>query len=243
MQKLIMQHSPGIIAFIAQFGGGGVIIPIYYALYMTFTTPLLAQPLSKRKIDMGGAALWAFLSVLLHVIPAFGIMFDTTLEGRHQWTWFWQLYSVRISLSWYAIMFGAKFIPRWNLGQETSYRRKITMVLAPFIGLAVSLWVYTMLYCPHPMSEVFFPHPLAEDTWVLRMRRILQFDQLFIFGSSILWVSLDSRRNGLGNGVGLMIVGIFLAILVSPGASFGILWLWRECQLLGDERVDLSKKS
>lgn len=208
---------------------------------MTFTTPLLAQPFSRRKIDMGGAAVWAFLSVLLHVIPAFGIMFDTTLEARHQWTWFWQLYSVRISLSWYAMMFCAKFIPRWDVGQTMSYRTKITMLLAPFIGLAVSLWVYTLLYCPHPMFEVFFPQPLAEDTWVLRMRRILQFDQLFIFGSSTLWVSLDSRRNGISNGISLMIVGILLAVLVSPGASFGILWLWREWHLLGDDKVNPGK--
>ena len=210
---------------------------------MVFTTPLLTQPLSKRKIDMRGAAIWAFLSILFHVIPAFGIMFDTTLERRHQWTWFWQLYSVRISISWYAIMFGTKFIPCPNFCKSKSYRQNVAMIMAPFIGLAVSLWIYTLFKCPHPLFEVFFPQPLAEDTWVLRMRRILQFDQIFIFGSSILWISLDSRRNGISNGIDLMIIGILLAVFVSPGASFGVMWVWREYLLFSDEGVKVDKES
>lgn len=108
----------------------------------------------------------------------------------------------------------------------------MTVLFAPFIGIAVVFWTYTILYCPHKLSEVFIPRIPIEDTWVLHMRRMLQFDQLFVNGSSILWVALDSQRNGLGSAIAIMAAGLPLAALFGPGASLGILWLCREMKLV-----------
>lgn len=230
-------------ALLAQFGGGGVIIPVYYFAYMIFTPPLKSRPLDERRIDTGGAGMWAFLILIFHDIPVVGIMFDTTLEARHWWTWFWQLYSMRITLSWYAIQILGKLIPHPSLHTKINYRTKVALVLAPFLTIAVGLWTYTVLYCPHPLSTVFYPHPYTVHTWVSHMRRILQFDQLFIFGSSVLWVAMDMRRNRLSSGVEILLASVVLAGAVGTGATFGLVWLWREWQLTcGGEKLGSKKE-
>ncbi|KAJ4352225.1 uncharacterized protein N0V89_007572 [Didymosphaeria variabile] len=223
------------------FGGGGVIVPVYYFAYLAFTPPTRSQPLSERKIDIHGAIIWSVLVVLFHVIPVVGIMFDTTLEDRHWWTWFWQLYSVRITLSWYIIRFFGWFITLPTLHSTLSYRTKTTLILAPFIAIALGFWTYTALYCPYSLSMIFFPYSLAVDTWVSRMRRLLQFDQLFIFGSSVLWVAMDMRRNGSSSAIKILFAAVVLAGVVGTGASFGLVWLWREWQLVSDGEKDTSK--
>ncbi|KAF2437549.1 hypothetical protein P171DRAFT_477915 [Karstenula rhodostoma CBS 690.94] len=232
---------PGIFGFIAQFGGGGVIIPIYYFSYLAFTRPIRSRPLPERRIDIGGATIWSTLLILFHVIPVVGIMFDTSLEARHWWTWFWQLYTVRITLSWYIVQFVGGFIKLPTVHSTMSYRTKTALVLAPFIAIAVGLWTYTVLYCPYTLSAVFYPHPLTEDTWVLRMRRILQFDQLFVWGSSVLWVAMDMRRNRMSSGIEIILAGIMLAGVAGTGASFGLVWLWREWKLAGDDEKSVLK--
>lgn len=226
---------------IAQFGGGGVIIPIYYFCHLAFTPPIRSRPLSERKIDITGASIWLILMVLFHVVPVVGIMFDTTLEARHWWTWFWQLYIARITLSWYVIQIIARFIRVPIVHNTISYRAKIVLLLAPFIAIAVGLWAYTALYSPYSLSTVFYPHPLTEDTWALRMRRMLQFDQLFIWGSSVLWVAMDMKRNGMSNGIEILLVGVMLAGVAGTGASFGLVWLWREWKLASDSEKNALK--
>ncbi|KAJ4299837.1 hypothetical protein N0V90_005083 [Kalmusia sp. IMI 367209] len=236
-------YYPGVFALIAQFGGGGVIIPIYYFAYLAYTNPLRSRSTSERKIDVKGSAIWALLIVLFSVVPVIGLMFDATFEARHWWTWLWQLYSVRITLSWYAIAFLAKLIPFPAISNKMSYRAKIALILAPFIGLAAGMWIYTLLYCPHPLYTVFLPQPLVLDTWVLRMRRILQFDQLFVFGSSVLWVAMDSRRTGIASGFEILAISVVLTFAFGTGASFGLVWLWREWQLVcEDEREEAKVK-
>jgi hypothetical protein len=186
--------------------------------------------------------IWSILIILFHVIPTVRIMFDTTLEARHWWTWFWQLYSMRITLSWYTVQFLDKIISIPTMQSTISYRTKTALVLAPFIAIAVGIWTYTVLYCPHALSTVFYPHPLTVDTWVSHMRRILQFDQLFVWVSSVLWVAMDMRRNHISSGIDIISAGVVLAGVVGPGASFGIVWLWREWQLVSDGGKDFPKE-
>ncbi|KAK7180504.1 hypothetical protein DPSP01_006116 [Paraphaeosphaeria sporulosa] len=232
---------PGVFGLIAQFGGGGVIIPIYYFSHLAFTPPIRSRPLSERKIDIIGASVWSILIVLFHVVPVVGIMFDTTLKARHWWTWFWQLYTVRITMAWYIIKSIGNFVNVPRLHCPMSYRTKTALVLAPFIAIAVGLWTYTILCCPHSLSTVFYPHSLTEDTWVLRMRRILQFDQLFIWGSSVLWVAMDMRRNRISSGVEILLAGVLLACISGTGGSFGLVWLWRECKLTSNIEKEVFK--
>lgn len=168
-------------------------------------------------------------------------MFDTTFEARHWWIWFWQLYSVRITLSWYLMQYVGAFLQLPKIHSTLGYRTKAILALAPFIAIAVGLWAYTALYCPYSLSTVFYIHPLAEDIWVLRMRRLLQFDQVYIWGSSVLWVAMDMRRNRLSSGMEIILAGVILAGIVGPGASFGLLWLWREWKVAADSEKDVLK--
>ena len=214
-----------------------MIIPIYYFAYLTYTSPLCTQPMVKRTINIRESIIWAISMVLLHTIPAIGMMLDITFEARHWWTWFWQLYVVRISLAWYAVNFISRSISIPAFRSNMSYRTMVTLLYAPFIGIAVAFWTYTILYCPHKLSEVFVPRVTTEDTWVLHMRRTLQYDQLFVHGSSVLWVALDSRRNGLGSAIRVIAAGLLLTALVGPGASLGMLWLWRERKLTSHHRT------
>ncbi|KAF2265030.1 hypothetical protein CC78DRAFT_579711 [Lojkania enalia] len=85
---------PAIVATLAQLGGGGVIIPIYYFFSIAFRPPTTSQSSLERRVNVGNA--WIFLPLILifHSIPAFAMYFSPELESRHYWTWFWQLYPV-----------------------------------------------------------------------------------------------------------------------------------------------------
>lgn len=175
--------------------------------------------------------IWVLLVVVFDRIPYAGMMFDTTFEARHWWTWLWQLFSSRMTITWYAIQFLAKLIP-FSGTRTTNYQTKISLILSPLIAISAGMWIYTLLYCPHSLWEVFFPQPLIQDSWTLRIRRILQFDQLFVYGSEVLWIAMDIRRNGVSMVLPIIVVGVVLAGTVGTGASFGLLWLWREWQLV-----------
>lgn len=226
----------------AQFLGGGVIIPLYYFAHLAYTTPVRTRTPSERKIDISGSTIWALLIVAFNVVPIIGLMFDSTFEARHWWTWFWQLYCTRITVAWYILQFLFNFVPLPSIRSSLSYRTKVALILGPFIAIAGATWIYTLISCPHPLSTVFFPQELAEEAWVLRMRRILQFDQLSVFGSSVLWVAMDARRNKVSSGLGVVLMGSILACFVGTGASFGILWLIKE-NLVSSKAEELEEKT
>jgi hypothetical protein len=139
-----------------------------------------------------------------------------------------------MTIAYYAISFLAKILPFPKLGMRWSYRTTVTSMLAPCIVISAALWIYTLFNCPYPFSHVFWPQSFTEDTWLNRLRRILQLDYVFVSGTGLLWVFSvlrDAGLRGLRGVAGTMkiaLLGGIATVCVGPGATLGLLWLWRE---------------
>jgi hypothetical protein len=230
-------------ATIAQIAGGGVFLPIYYGLFLLFTTPIAQQPAAQRKVNLTDAWIYLPLMFVFNYGPVVGMLYHPTLAGRHYWTWFWQLYSVRMTIAYYAISFLASILPLPRLALRGSYRTTVTVMLAPCIAISAALWIYTLFNCPYPFSHIFWPQAFAEDTWINRLRRILQLDYVFVSGTGLLWVFGVLRDAGLHGVAGTMkiaLLGGIATVCVGPGATLGLLWLWREMMVTsgGKEQKD-----
>ncbi|KAF2186050.1 hypothetical protein K469DRAFT_664532 [Zopfia rhizophila CBS 207.26] len=235
-------YFPAIFNTIAQLGGGGVIIPLYYFLFIVFCPPTRVQTLADRRITLGDALLWMLLTVLFHTLPGMAIYFAPDFETQHYWTWFWQLYPVRMSIVYFLVEGVSKILPIPRPRIVLRYSTTIRLILFPMIAISTGVWIYTLLNCPYSLKTIFCPAPLIEDTWLLRMRRILQFDELFVYGSSMVWLGflmMDAKKAGLvsGSGIaGFLVMAVGLTGIVGPGATFGVMWLWREGYLVDEEK-------
>jgi len=225
--------SPALWATIAQIAGGGVFIPIYYGVFLIFTTPIAQQTAAKRKINLKDACIYLPLLFVFHYGPVAAMLYHPTLEGRHYWSWFWQLYSVRMTIAYYAITFLIAYLPLSTTGSGTlfSYRTTIVLMFTPLIAISAALWIYTILSCPYPLSQVFWPQALVVDTWLGRLRRILQFDFLFLNGTGLLWafgLLRDAGMQGVGGTMKFALVAGIATLFLGPAAALGTLWVWRE---------------
>ncbi|KAF2679243.1 hypothetical protein K458DRAFT_422460 [Lentithecium fluviatile CBS 122367] len=229
--------SPVVFALFAQLVGGGVMLPIYYGLFLLFTPAIGRKDGTQRRIDLGKAWIYLPLLFIFHYAPVAGMMYHPSFQSRHYWTWAWQLYSVRIWLAYEAIRFVIRYLPfrMPNIGKKLSYRASISLLLAPLIAISVGMWTYTLFYCPYPLRDVYFPHPLVEDTWEGRLRRILQFDYLFVNGSGLAWVLMLLREVRPGGTIKRAVAAVVATVLVGPAAALGVLWVWKESLVGGGE--------
>ncbi|KAF1961032.1 hypothetical protein CC80DRAFT_465490 [Byssothecium circinans] len=222
---------PAVFMTIAQLGGGGVFVPIYYFCNIIFGLPKQHVNAAEKKIDIAGA--WVFLVGILifHNVPLAGMMLAPTFEERHCWTWLWQLYPLRITIFYYVVIGLRKItpLPTFNIA---GYQKNLRLIMAPLILSPAIMWIYTLIQCPYPFPTVFWPQPLSDpnaytvDSWGERMRRTLVFDQLFVGGSTFLWLAWSAK-----DVKGLATFGVACAVLlvaVGPGATIGIMWCLRE---------------
>jgi hypothetical protein len=227
--------------------GGGVFIPLYYGLFLISTVPIGKQSVSQRRINVKDA--WIYLPLLFtfNYGPVMAMLYHPTFEGRHYWTWFWQLYAVRMTIAYYIISPIVALLPFST--PRVGYRTTVALVLAPLIAISAAMWIYTVLNCPHPLAHVFWPEELVVDTWLGRLRRILQFDYLFLNGVGLLWATVllrDVGMRGFGETVKIVLVAGMATAALGPAAALGLMWVWREVvvdsqggeQVFGAERKE-----
>lgn len=240
-----MEHRPGIWQMLAQLAGGGSMYPLYYFLHLVFNPPIAFKEKFARWVNLNDAIFYTPLMLVFHTIPFMGMYLASTNQDRHWWTWAWQLYTVRVSICYYILKF-LRGVTGWPDMQNTtrsvaSYHKTLRLVLGPMIALSLGVWIYTVISTPYSFSTLFWPAPLSaeeSDSFVGLIRRMLQWDQWFVMGTSLLWVVYfmwDMWNAGIVSR-GQMIW--FLALvglvpLVGPGPTFGVMWLVREIYLVG----------
>lgn len=102
--------------------------------------------------------------------------------------------------------------------------------------ISASTWLFTLLSSPYSLWEIFVPDLAVHTDFEPHMRKALQLDELFGFGSSYLWLVYmfhDLRDAGIvGKEWALMATFIpVVALCVGPGAALAVGWLWRESVL------------
>jgi hypothetical protein len=105
------------------------------------------------------------------------------------------------------------------------------VVLGSISSLA---WMYTLPYCPYPLSAVFIPESAPQEGLVLLSRKALQADQVAAFAGCFLWLIysfIDLYAAGCISGSTLFSYLVLFppAVLVlGPGATFALGWYARE---------------
>lgn len=165
--------------------------------------------------------------LLFHTLPAFGAFLSPTLEGKHYWTWAWQMAPLWVGVGNtffnYLTKGAAPRIPPW-------------VPLAAMSAISASTWIYTLRASPYTLWEIFIPEAAVQTEFEPHMRKALQLDSLFGFGSGYLWLVYAFYDLWAAGFVGKqwMVVGALIpvfAICVGPGAALAIGWVWRESVL------------
>jgi hypothetical protein len=239
-------RSPGILGFIAQLGGGGVFIPLHFFLHIVFCPAVQLQSSADRRIDINRAFFWLPLMLVFHTVPIFGMYLSSDFEARHYWTWAWQLFSVRVSLGYYAMLALSRVVPSSlkNLGKRMSYHTALRIILGPFIAISAAVWINLLINCPYSFSTLFSPitsGPEIGSRWVGMMRRCLQYDELVVFGSAFVWLlfmGVDARTAKMWSQSQTLGFAAMLVLIpaIGPGATSGVMWLRRERALV-EEKV------
>ncbi|KAH7130066.1 hypothetical protein B0J11DRAFT_243598 [Dendryphion nanum] len=234
---------PSIMATIAQFAGGGVFFPINYFLHLVYRPPSTSTSRDDLRVDLSDAFLWLPLSLLFNTAPTLAMYFAPTFATRHYYTWFWQLFTVRIGITYYTIVSLVKLTGFSMSGHKLNYQATLRKLFAPYIVLQTALWLYSIFNTPYPLRTVFVPGKIEADfagTFIGLMRRLLQVDQWSVMGSSFLWLIYlmwDMSHIGLVSRKQLYSFPLLLAIfpLLGPGATFVVMWLWKERFVVPDE--------
>ncbi|KAF2870210.1 hypothetical protein BDV95DRAFT_595748 [Massariosphaeria phaeospora] len=241
VNRWTVAYFPGVFGLLGQLIPAGVMFPFFYFLCVLFCPPApSARDRAARKIALGDA--WVFLPAVVgfHTLPVLGMFFAASYEDRHYWTWFWQLYPVRVFFAYVVVKGGAKMLALRRRGLDVSYQKSVTLLVAPMIAVSAATWIYVLSSSPYSLRERAWPAAVAEETFAMRMRRILQCDALFMFAGTFAWLGYllgemwSARLIDAKQVAGFVAVGIASLGAVGPGATVGVLWLWREAFLVGD---------
>ncbi|KAF2713384.1 hypothetical protein K504DRAFT_530375 [Pleomassaria siparia CBS 279.74] len=241
-------YFPSILGAIAQLGGGGVFIPLYYFLHLIFCPSIGQQTSTDRRVDVTRSFVWLPLMLVFHYYPVFAMYLSEDFATRHYWVWAWQLYCVRIGIGYYVIQVIGKVLPLnlSGLVRKMNYHTSLRLIIGPLIAISAAVWIHMLMNCPYSFSTLFLPikDPQEGKSWIGMMRRCLQWDEVFVFGGSFLWLAylaVEMRASKIWSSSSifgyLSLAG--LALGIGPGAVFGVMWLWRETVLVGRDAEDM----
>ncbi len=185
---------------------------------------------------------WSFAAlpavVLTYLLP-FYLMIGWPGDPvfRQDLLYIWQLYPVWLALSLWGM---SRVFFRDTMASDKVYHtQKDLPVMRLYIGgaavVSAGVWWWTALVGGYGLREVFVPAALPRSMGSLTefAGQFLRWDEVFGFGSHLVWLgylfwdlaAAGMLREGWFTAAGLGVVSL---LLVGPGATVGMGWLWRE---------------
>jgi len=176
--------------------------------------------------------------LLTYYIPAFEMFFWPTLSGRESWLFLWQMFPVWIFLTtrlFSSFIKDTTITDRFEApNRDMPVIRYTVGMLATLSAAAWSLTCFRAVY-QHELYSVFIPENLPGQTSSLAAfsREFLKFDEIFLFGNTFLWLGMlfwDLKYAGMlkTGWVRLLVYLVGSVLVLGPGATAGLGWLWRE---------------
>lgn len=236
----------------------GVMGPLYYYLSYVFTPASKFLVPENRTTNTAYTRGILFSVALFFYLPHLGSFLHPSLTARHAFNWAWQLFPFFVSLAQMIIMYlplssssgtsEPKAGGSVHINNATDLRI-IRTTIFPLALLSVSIWIYTLITSPFPLSTLFIPTSQVTNTFLPVMRRFFQVDQVSSFGASLVWLvymfgDLKTQEVVRQSWVTLFAVVALSLVVVGPGATFTLGWWWREEVLAGvggDRWVDGKK--
>lgn len=231
-------NSPGLFTLLGQLRGVGVVIPVYYFLHYIFAPveKLKAKDMRLGKTNYAMVLLPAM--ILTHYIPAYAMFYWPTFSGRESWLFLWQMFPVWL---FFTTSLLSSFIPDTTISDRFESPNRDLPIIKYTVGilggLSSAVWLFTLIsaFLQTGITSVFIPDELPGQTTTLTAftREFLKFDEIFLFGNTFIWLGYlfwDLKHAGMltKSWIQLMLYLVGSILLLGPGTTAGLGWLWRE---------------
>ncbi|KAJ9635448.1 hypothetical protein H2201_003110 [Coniosporium apollinis] len=230
------EYNPTLIGLAAQLLGIGVVGPVYFFIHYLCAQISNFQASDMRLTDLAYTRSILPVMVAGYYVPHFLSHLHPSLAARHDWTWIWQMFPVWVMLCQRLLAY--TILPNTVQSDRINDPKRDVPVIRLTIGICVALsalvWLSTLAMSPYTPMTMFIPEATAADRdWTAVARNVLQYDQLFSFGSALLWLGYlfgDLKRAGMvqQSWIKMVMAAAATVLALGPGAAVGIAWMWRE---------------
>lgn len=216
--------------------GIGVVGPLYYFFHYVFSPVDIYMASDARLTSLAYTRTVLPAMALMYYVPHFMADFAASPVTRMKWNWFWQMFPVWVM--------AVQYLAKWTgLSADTEQHDRIhnpvrdVPWLRATIGLMATLsagvWIYTLRNTPVSLVEMFVPTLNAPSELIPFLRNFVQFDHIFCFSSSLIWLALlihDLKVAGMtkASWFSIVSIGVSVTVVAGPAAAVGLGWLWRE---------------
>ncbi|KAI0012967.1 hypothetical protein F4779DRAFT_510067 [Xylariaceae sp. FL0662B] len=223
-------YLPTVFTVAGQFFGIGPVSGVFYFLYITFgpTSSDLARFAPGRTVWHRGSVHLILIMLLFHTSEVFAMFLAPEFATRHYWTWAWQLTPLWIGVINVIFDQALSFL---------RLKKSPSISLAPLLvtlGLiSGSVWLYTLLFSPYPLSTLFIPEAEEQFEFITHTRKVFQADELGVVANSLLWLAysvFDLYAAGLLGSEWLYYAGSLpiVTLCLGPGTAIIVGWYLRE---------------
>lgn len=228
-----MRHadSPTIFAFAGQLLGIGFVAPVLCFLAFVFgpSSSKIARSGRGRELRTRDISFLPPIVLFLYTAEVFAMFCSRTPETRHYWTWAWQMAPLEVGVLNFVV---ARLSSATSSARATAHNGGVSP--AAFLdvmgSISSAVWLYTLLFAPHSLSEIFAPNMGAHSEFISHTRLGLQADEISAFAGSYLWLlySLVDLRGfpGILAKHTIVPVALFRTVVVclGPGSAFALGW-------------------
>ena len=184
---------------------------------------------------------------LFHYIPFYIAYLGPTPETRHWFMWLWQLFPLWVSLAQYV---GKATIIPYIFKEEMLTSRKYMLgttyvTIGTLVTMSTANWWNMLLSAPYPIKEIMLPRQLQNVSLISVMRGLLAWDNVFCFGTAYLWLAYllnDLARLRTVRKIKVLGFSILGTLVLGPGATSSLIWLYRERLLWDYKRIKSTSK-
>ncbi|ROV87398.1 hypothetical protein VSDG_09693 [Cytospora chrysosperma] len=224
-------YTATLFTFMAQLLGIGTVAPIYYFLHLTFAPSAVDMKRSARdrRLRPEQALYLLPLFLTLHTFELMRAFTAPEPETRQYWIWAWQMSPLWIGIANTVL----SSLTASVTGLKNSVLTSPRSLLAVMCAVSSSVWVYTLVSSPYPLSDVFIPDSAVYSDFLGHTRKALRCDEVYSFGSSFLWLIymfFDLYAAGMVGSRSLLVSALLplLVVATGPGTALVIGWCWRE---------------
>ncbi|OCL15440.1 hypothetical protein AOQ84DRAFT_419296 [Glonium stellatum] len=220
----------------AQLRGIGVVGPSYFFLhYISSQLPSVGS--SEKHLVRPAYTRTLFPAMILgFYAPHFLSMLHPSFAARHDWGWIWQMFPVWAVLIQFIFTYSFKLAgaSEARIKDQKEILQTTRTTIGSSIVLSAIVWLYVLTMSPFPLRGIFLPHFTPPNRgWVEVIGNFLQYDYLFCWGSSLLWLGhlfRDLKKIGSvrQSWIALLARTVVTSAALGPGAAVGLAGLWRE---------------
>jgi hypothetical protein len=239
---------PFLFTLLGQLLGIGVLSPLYYYLYYVYT-PIEKFKASDMRLGCMNYALTVLPTmVLAYYIPAFAMLNWPSLSGREAWLFFWQMFPIWIAIT--TLVLSSFILDTTNSDKLHAPSRDMQVIkytIGSLVMVSSAVWLWTFITSSSTLNfiDLFLPQifPTKTTNLVDFTREFLKFDEVSLFGCTFLWLAYlfwDLKVAGMAKISWLMLTirALCSILLIGPGGTAGLAWLWRENILASTRHKD-----